>query len=354
MDKVNFLITQDGSVGMYDEETKDIFHSVTGALKESYDKFIASTGYENFCKTNSEVCVADICFGIGYNTKSAILNAIKINQNISVKITAFEINKQVGYLSPFIKDGIETPDINLFLLSYFLSKFDDHTSFISDFIEKEPEITDKFFRGDLLAIYRKVISDHPIRVPSEGLYAFLHNIYYQNVSSSMESVLKPANNNKLHFDIKFGDARYTLSETNALFDFVFLDAFTPHKQPLLWTYEFLSLVKSKMKNTSIFSTYSNSTPVRKTLSDLGFSIGKIILEEKQFGTLASLEPTQIKKNLSDYDKGLMNTKAGIPYRDKTLNMTSSEILAARENELKNCDIISATEYKRKFGKSEKI
>ena len=354
MDKVNFLITQDGSVGMYDEETKDIFHSVTGALKESFDKFIASTDYENFCKTNSEVSVADICFGIGYNTKSAIINAIKNNQNISVKITAYEINKQIAYLSPFIKDGIETPDINLFLLSYFLSKFEDYEPFICDFIEKEPKITDNFFRGDLLALYKKVILDHPIRVPSEGLYALLHNIYYQNVSSSMESVLKPSDSHKVHFDLKFGDARYTLSDTNALFDFVFLDAFTPHKQPLLWTYEFLSLIKSKMKNTSIFSTYSNSTPVRKTLSDLGFFIGKIILEEKQFGTLASLDPAQIKNNLSEYDLGLMNTKAGIPYRDKTLNMTSSEILAARENELKNCDIISATKYKRKFEKSEKI
>lgn len=49
MDKIDFSMTADGSVGLYDETTKDIYHSVTGALKESFDKFIIATDFENFC-----------------------------------------------------------------------------------------------------------------------------------------------------------------------------------------------------------------------------------------------------------------------------------------------------------------
>lgn len=349
MEKIDFNFTDDGSVGMYDGITKDIFHSVTGARKESFDKFIFSTDFENFCKENNSVSILDICFGIGYNTKAAIYFALKSNKKINIKITALEISKEVAYLSPFIIDGYENPSINLFLLSYFLQNRSDFAQYILEYFIKEPEIKNNYFCSDICRVFESYVSNMGICEGTEAKLSVLHNIYYQNISDSMKTDLKSSEYANIDFDIIFEDARVSAQNIKNGYNFVFLDGFTPHKQPLLWTYDFLALIKSKMNAVGILSTYSNSTPVRKSLADLGFNLGKIILDNSQFGTVASLDKTKTLYSLTDYDLGLMQTKAGIPYRDKSLSLTSSEILKNREDEVKNCDKMSATEFKRKFG-----
>lgn len=349
MEKIDFNFTDDGSVGMYDGITKDIFHSVTGARKESFDKFIYSTDFENFCKENNTVSVLDICFGIGYNTKSAIYFALKNNEKISIKITALEISKEVAYLSPFIIDGYNNPSINLFLLSYFFNNHSDFAQYISEYFINEPEIKKNYFDPNMCRVFETFIFDKGISEGTEVELSDLHNIYYQNMSDSMKIDLNTSEYAKIDFDIIFEDARVSAQKINRRYNFVFLDGFTPHKQPLLWTYDFLKLIKSKMDEKGFLATYSNSTPVRKTLSDLGFNLGKIILDNSQFGTIASLAKSKILHPLTNYDTGLMQTKAGVPYRDKKLSLTSVEILKNREEELKNCDKMSATEFKRKFG-----
>jgi len=70
--------TLDGSVGLYNEDYEDIYHSVTGAVSESYDKFILPADILNIIKNNNEIKLLDICFGIGYNSKS-FLNFILKN-----------------------------------------------------------------------------------------------------------------------------------------------------------------------------------------------------------------------------------------------------------------------------------
>lgn len=348
MEKIDFNFTQDGSVGMYDGITKDIFHSVTGAKKESFDKFIFSTDFENFCKENNSVNILDICFGIGYNTKAAIYFALKNNKEINIKITALEISKEVAYLSPFIIDGYENPAINLFLLAYFLHKHTDFIQYIREYFIKEPEIKKNYFDPNMCHVFEGYISNGCKYGGIEAKLSVLHNIYYQNVSDSMKIPLDFAKIAKVNFDIMFEDARVSAQKLNIGYNFVFLDAFTPHKQPLLWSFEFLELIKSKMQENGFLATYSNSTPIRKTLSDLGFCLGKIILDNSQFGTVASLDEKKMLNSLTEYDYGLMQTKAGIPYRDKNLSLSSVEILKNRDEELKCCDKISATEFKRKF------
>ena len=62
--------TNDGSVGLYSPEADDIYHSSYGALSEAYEKFIIPAELDKFLENNLEIKVLDICFGIGYNTKS--------------------------------------------------------------------------------------------------------------------------------------------------------------------------------------------------------------------------------------------------------------------------------------------
>lgn len=349
MENIDFYYTADNSVGMYDKNTKDIFHSVTGALQESYDKFIFPTQFEEFCKTHSCVRVLDICFGIGYNTKSAIYFAKKNNKNIKIKIDALELCEETASISPFICDEIKQPEINIFLLASLQSQISEYLVKINNFLIKEEEIISKFFSPPMTSLYKRFYDNGYTNTHPSDLYSYLHNIYYQNVSMSMENDLISNNIQNISFSIKIGDARQTIKTLTEKYDFIFLDAFTPHKQPLLWTKDFLSILTSLLNSSGIISTYSNSTPVRKTLSDLGLNVGKIILNEKQFGTVASYDKSKIIHPLDEYDIGLMNTKSGIPYRDNNLlNLSSKEILQNREKELKTCDKMSTTEYKKRY------
>ena len=86
--------TNDGSVGLFSPEADDIYHSTYGALSEAYEKFVLPANLENFFANNSEIKVLDICYGIGYNSKSflnflidkKILNIKIKNKNFSNKI----------------------------------------------------------------------------------------------------------------------------------------------------------------------------------------------------------------------------------------------------------------------------
>ena len=76
--------TNDGSVGLYSEKDNDIYHSTYGALSEAYEKFIQPADFEKFFQNNSEIKILDICFGIGYNSKSFINNFIKNLYNATI------------------------------------------------------------------------------------------------------------------------------------------------------------------------------------------------------------------------------------------------------------------------------
>lgn len=145
--------TNDGSVGLYNAEFDDIYHSASGALNEAYEKFIYPIEFDKLLKKES-IKVLDICYGIGYNSKSflnylfekKIYKTYKCTDNIatihtnnilsnidnnsiannvenyniinkyndkiytnnifpSIYIKAIDNDKILTYLSPFIKTG---------------------------------------------------------------------------------------------------------------------------------------------------------------------------------------------------------------------------------------------------------
>ena len=61
--------TNDGSVGLYNSDYNDIYHSAKGALTEAYEKFILPVDFDKLM-SKPEIKVLDICYGIGYNSKS--------------------------------------------------------------------------------------------------------------------------------------------------------------------------------------------------------------------------------------------------------------------------------------------
>ena len=76
MYELHAYFTNDGSIGLFSPEANDIYHSTYGALTEAYEKFILPSEFEKFFQKNSEIKILDICFGIGYNSKSFINNLL--------------------------------------------------------------------------------------------------------------------------------------------------------------------------------------------------------------------------------------------------------------------------------------
>lgn len=76
--------TNDGTVGLFSRRDDDIYHSTYGAVTESWQKFIIPSRLEKYLQEHESVKILDICYGIGYNTKTA-LNVFINNANKNSK-----------------------------------------------------------------------------------------------------------------------------------------------------------------------------------------------------------------------------------------------------------------------------
>ncbi len=80
-----------------------------------------------------------------------------------------------------------------------------------------------------------------------------------------------------------GDAREELPKflfsKKTIFHAIYQDAFSPKKNPSLWTKEWFSLLKKYSHEEVILSTYSASTSIRKSLHESGWGV----LKGEKFG-----------------------------------------------------------------------
>ena len=75
----------------------------------------------------------------------------------------------------------------------------------------------------------------------------------------------------LKIEILIGDATKTLAQTELpSFNAIYQDAFSPKKNPDLWTVEWFELLKKLASQECILSTYSASVSIRKSLLEAGW------------------------------------------------------------------------------------
>lgn len=170
--------TNDGSVGLYSTDFNDIYHSATGALTEAYEKFIYPVDFNNLLQKD-KIKVLDICYGIGYNSKSflnfifenycqknfskkyslskhyidkihtnnilqTLLDNFIYKNNIcneqiytdnifdKISITAIDNDKILSYISPFIKTGVKNfKNVNIDFKYNAIDKFINNKDKIS-------------------------------------------------------------------------------------------------------------------------------------------------------------------------------------------------------------------------------
>lgn len=401
--------TNDGSVGLFSPEANDIYHSTYGALTEAYEKFILPSDFEKFFRKNSEIKILDICFGIGYNSKSFINKLLEIiyndtidtnnisktinndkiytnNKKYKIFIHAIDTDKNLATLSPFFKTFEKNigklnskseiiykqekikklsantastkyelqNEVNILLLQKMLNKIDNNT--ISILYDKKYR---QYFDLKMIRLFEFYQNNKSIYTPLRRLKAFLHNIYYKYLSKGYKMASKCLELLDFDFNLEINDARQAIMNDTNKYNFVFLDAFTPTKCPCLWSIDFFKLLYEHLEDGGLILTYSNSAQVRNCFLNAGFIVKKIFSknQNKFTGTVAIKPYTDVSQNnrvtnyntelihdLSDYDLGLMKSRAGIFYRDKDLSLDNEAIINNHKIEVENSNLISSSKF----------
>ena len=259
--------------------------------------------------------------GAYYETKNKFINPSRLKRFQNKSIDVLDICFGIGYNSALLFEnlGIELSTLNWYGLE----------------IDKRPlsyALTDKKFNN----LWSPSVIEILNSLNLNGLYK---------------------NNN---FDCKLiiGDARKEILNLpkELYFDLIFLDGFSPQKCPEIWSYEFLSQLKNKIKYEGYLITYTSSAAVRKSLKNLGFNLFNIIptISKKNcwsFGTLATFDNPQNNPfitQLSAMEIEHLNTKASIPYRDPTGEMLSKEILEIRKKEQQISNLLETNSWRKKW------
>lgn len=470
--------TNDGTVGLFSRRADDIYHSTYGALTESWQKFILPSHLEHYLASHDSVRILDICYGIGYNTKTALNLFIKkildekINKEIESKynnnsnctphtiaaidddniskivgeeisknsnenleeknfpglenlssyihtiaqidddnisgenweenscthckpclnniescnnilIDAVDIDKTLIGLAPFIKIS---PKKFFWFGSKFQNDFDIQNKAIqiekitnskSVKIKKEYKLMKEVSIILLLKLLENNYNlfDDPIlqTVLTQKKYSpflskfmlqfskfyqnqaynydkspnkstFLHNIYYRYISKSYKNAKNILENTKIDLNFYSNDARHFIKTTTNTYNFIFLDAFTPAKCPMLWTVHFFRELYERLEEDGMILTYSNSAAVRNAFLKNGFYVGKTYDKKlkKFIGTVAVKNKNLIEYPLDERDMDLINSKAGICFKDEYLKLDESTIIEDRENEIKQSELNSSS------------
>lgn len=179
-----------------------------------------------------------------------------------------------------------------------------------------------------------------------SLSTFLHNIYYDHLSKRYKKTHFKAAESLFKLNFYINDARKTILKLGGEYDLIFLDAFTYTKAPQLWSVEFIAELYKRLSDKGLLMTYSTSAQIRNTLLENNFYVGKIYQNKtnKVIGTIASKDKKLIVHPLNNYEIGLCNTKAGIPYHDPNLSFGNKDILELREYEFRHSSLMSSSKY----------
>ncbi|MFH1401008.1 MAG: MnmC family methyltransferase [Nanoarchaeota archaeon] len=205
---MKFVTTGDHSVTLYNEDVGDHYHSTSGAIEESFQKF-AIPALEGKHGQKS-VWILDICFGLGYNSLAAMHYLHQNNPNIDIWIVGLERDRAV------LSASLTVPMVPLLREEYALVQ----------------EAARKASRRK-----RAVVEDEHVCIK-----------------------------------LLVGDARESIHGLTRSFDVVFLDPFAPQKDPLLWQEAFMHDIYTVMKPGAVLTTYSCAGMVRRNLTAAGFTV----------------------------------------------------------------------------------
>ena len=206
------LKTEDNTETVWSEYFDEACHNLSGAYEETLFNYINGCNIPVFFRLNKNFTVLDVGFGVGLGLKALI----------------DQYDREINFKAQLCYYSIELDES---LLSWSLTK-----------------------TLPFLNLERKELN-----FPNEKLI-----FYYGKYKNS-------------EITIYVGDGRMTLplaSSHNLILpiDAIFQDAFSPKKNPTLWSVEWFSFLKSISSQEVKLSTYSSSTSIRKSLNHAGWAV----------------------------------------------------------------------------------
>ena len=96
MDKLSLFPTEDGSVTFWSDTYQETFHSAHGAKHEAEAKFVIPAKIAEKAKSQTQMSILDICYGLGYNSAAAIACVSELpDPTAKLQIIALENNLEV-------------------------------------------------------------------------------------------------------------------------------------------------------------------------------------------------------------------------------------------------------------------
>lgn len=289
MDTLSLFPTDDGSVTFWSETFQETFHSSHGAKHEAEAKFVIPAKISEKAQTQPQLNILDVCYGLGYNSAAAIATVFDLAEANSDRPT-----------NPIAKLNIIALENNL-------------------------------------------------EVPQKAIASGLVNIWEPAIAQILTTAAatQTVTTENLSLQLLIGDARQTIAQVPTEWaDAIFLDPFSPPHCPQLWTVEFMQLLANCLKPNGYLVTYSASPAVRTAMLTAGLQIGAIApIGRKSPSTIAAFSPTSLPP-LSETEVAFLNTRAAIPYRDRHLQGTATEIIANRQAEQNNSELPSSSRLRK--------
>jgi tRNA U34 5-methylaminomethyl-2-thiouridine-forming methyltransferase MnmC len=281
--------TFDGTYTLQSEKmnnSRETMHTTHGAFREAREKFAQPANLRD----KKKIAILDICSGLGINATAAleqVLDLLREGEIELLEMDLVEISWEVLAATLLIPGPSKGNSSN-------------------------PHSIEAYH------IIRKAIENYLI---TSGLLSF-----------PRETIEIPPN---VNIHIHCEDARKMVLEIpeNQEYDVVFLDPFSPHKSPELYSQEFLAKLGNILKEEGVILTYTSAAPVRYALIDAGLEIGEGPALGRSGGTIASFTLNRIPKSLNQSDERMIAlSDAGVPFRDPELNSSTDEIIEKRQIE----------------------
>lgn len=239
--KYIILETEDKTKTLWSEYFDEACHNLSGAYDETIHNYISGCKITEQLSRNKEIHVLDVGFGLGIGLK-AFIDTLVMHSNQLV-------SKNLSYTS------IEL-DEDLYLWSM------NHT-----------------FPG----------------------------IKLNKMSNVYSGIIQINSTTPLLVNIFIGDGRKTLPDafsTLPKFSAIFQDAFSPKKNPALWSVEWFTFLKIASAPEVYLSTYSSSVSIRKSLivagwiieNGKGFGQKRTMTKARLFGTVDPLLQAELSRS----------------------------------------------------------
>jgi len=277
-------VTEDGSFTFFSEEFQEKFHSQSGAKQESEGKFVVACQLSQKAAQTDHLGLLDICYGLGYNSASALERIWLVNPQCRVTLIALEIDLNIPRQA---------------IAYHLLDQWAAPIPLLLGKLAEEGKVESPLLNAELLGGDARLTLQ---QVKSSGFKA----------------------------------------------DAIFLDPFSPPKCPQLWTVEFLTLLAQSLAIDGRLATYSCAASVRTALSLAGLKFGAgVQVGRRSPGTVANFTGQDLPP-ISLQEQEHLQTRAAIAYRDPDLQDSAETILERRKAEQETSDLEPTSHWKKRW------